>query len=186
MINLEIINNNILLCKNCILHKDRIQPVYGHGNNNASIVIVGEGPGRNEDEQGIPFVGTAGSVLNEALQSIKLDRKDVYITNVVKCRPPQNRKPTKEESEECGNYLLHEILQIKPKIIIALGLTAANYLLNTDLPMKSMYGNTYSIEIDTVKFNVLVNYHPASLLYNKNLKEVFFDIFKQNEKLIVN
>jgi DNA polymerase len=147
-------------CTKCELCKSRTQTVFGSGNKNADWMIIGEGPGQNEDQQGLPFVGKAGLLLTEMLRTIGLDREEVFIANIVKCRPPANRDPKPIEIETCKPYLLRQIALLKPKIIVVLGRVAAQALLNTDEPIGKLRGKIHALN-DTP---VVVVYHPAYLL----------------------
>lgn len=147
-------------CTQCGLCETRTQSVFGSGNKNAEWMIIGEGPGQNEDQQGLPFVGKAGQLLTEMLRAIGLDREEVFIANIVKCRPPANRDPQPVEIETCKPYLLRQIALIKPKIIVVLGRVAAQALLNTNQPIGSLRGKIHALN-DTP---VVVVYHPAYLL----------------------
>src|SRR5512135_1213894 len=127
-------------CTKCPLHKSRNKFVFGVGNPNAEILVIGEGPGAEEDKQGEPFVGRAGKLLNDILKAIKFEREEVYIANIVKCRPPGNRTPLNDEMDACFPYLSKQIELIKPKLILALGLTAAQGLLKKKDSLKNMRG----------------------------------------------
>ncbi|HEY8160195.1 MAG TPA: uracil-DNA glycosylase [Methylobacter sp.] len=156
----EALQAEVAPCTKCALCKTRTQTVFGSGNKNADWMIIGEGPGQNEDQQGLPFVGKAGQLLTEMLRAIGLDREEVFIANIVKCRPPANRDPQPIEIETCKPYLLRQIALIKPKIIVVLGRIAAQALLNTDQPIGSLRGKSHALN-DTP---VVVVYHPAYLL----------------------
>ncbi|MDO9424344.1 MAG: uracil-DNA glycosylase [Methylobacter sp.] len=156
----EALQAEVAPCTLCGLCENRTQTVFGSGNKNADWLIVGEAPGQNEDRQGVPFVGKAGQLLTEILRAIDLDREQVFITNAVKCRPPDNREPKSTEVETCKAYLLRQQALIKPKIILALGHVAAQALLNTDEPIAELRGKIHTLN-DTP---VVVTYHPAHLL----------------------
>ena len=147
-------------CTKCGLCETRTQPVFGSGNKNADWMIIGEAPGQSEDQQGLPFVGKAGQLLTEMLRAIGLDREEVFITNIVKCRPPANRDPKPIEIETCKPYLMRQLALIRPKIIVVLGRVAAQALLNTDEPIGKLRGKIHALN-DTP---VVVVYHPAYLL----------------------
>lgn len=151
-------------CKNCNLSKTKNNVVLGSGNLNADIMFIGEAPGAQEDMQGIPFVGPAGIIFNQALGENKLLRKNVYITNVVKCRPPKNRDPLDIEIEACTPFLLDEIKTIKPKLIICLGKVAGQHLNSVKMSVGRMRKLKHSIFNRTIK--VRTTYHPAAILYN--------------------
>jgi uracil-DNA glycosylase family 4 len=172
---IEKIKANIVNCKLCKLCKDRRNPVPGSGNINAKVLFVGEAPGRNEDEKGLPFIGMAGKILDEAFENAGIQRKEVYITNVVKCRPPNNRIPEQEEIDNCKGYLDEEIKIVSPNVICILGATAMQSILN----LKGIHthrGKTIVRGNNTY----FITYHPAATIYNNKLKEIFF---KDIEKL---
>jgi uracil-DNA glycosylase len=153
-------------CQKCRLGKTRKHYVFGDGNEKAKIVIIGESPGADEDEQGLPFVGRSGQLLNNILSAIKLDRSEVYICNIIKSRPPQNRNPEPDEIAACIPYLHRQIEIIKPKMILALGKVAANTLLGNDATMTAMRGKVHKWRT----IDMIVTYHPAALLRNPNWK----------------
>ncbi len=160
-----------LHCTLCRLSKGRTQVVPGVGPCSAKIAFVGEGPGKDEDLKGEPFVGRAGRVLDEALERSGADRKKVYITNLVKCRPPGNRRPRKDEVETCSVYLKSELGAVKPIVICALGQTVAKSLLGKNLKMSSLINREWSVERFGNEARLIVAYHPAACLYQrKNLK----------------
>lgn len=166
---------SILDCKKCPLNLTRTQVVKGQGNKNTDIMFIGEAPGKNEDLEGIPFCGAAGNFLNELLKSIDLKREEVYITNIVKCRPPQNRDPTNEEKKICSKYLLAEIYYIKPKLIVTLGRHSMYFFLGENTKISQVHGKFFNIEKkinnEIFKINLLPLYHPAVALYNASLKD---------------
>ena len=169
---LDGVKNRVVSCTNCSLSKSRTNAVPGNGNYHSDVIFVGEAPGRNEDLQGKPFVGTAGQILSEALEYAGFTRDQVYITNVVKCRPPNNRQPITEERTACRPYLSEELEIIKPKIICILGNTAYSSLLGGSEITK----NRGKI----VKNNGLlyfVTVHPAAVIYNPGLRQVLKDDF---------
>jgi uracil-DNA glycosylase family 4 len=147
-------------CKKCHLHQSRTTLVFGAGNQNAEVMFVGEAPGREEDLQGEPFVGRAGQLLDKILAAIKFSRDEVYIANILKCRPPENRDPLPDEIQMCEPHLLEQIRIIQPKIICALGRIAAQALLKTKAPLGQLRGKLH--DYHGTKF--LVTYHPAALL----------------------
>ena len=166
---------SISTCKKCNLGQHRNKFVFGVGDSHADLMLVGEAPGREEDLKGEPFVGRAGKLLDKILSSIKMDRhKNVYICNVLKCRPPQNRDPLPDEVEKCEPYLLHQINLIKPKLIVALGRISGTTLLRVDDTLKSMRGRLH----DYHGTPLLVTYHPAALLRNSNLKKYAWEDFQ--------
>ncbi len=153
-------------CLKCPLGKTRTNLVFGDGNPNAEIMLIGEAPGAEEDKQGIPFVGRAGKLLNDILKAINFKREDIYIANIVKCRPPQNRNPQPNEVEACIPYLYKQIELIRPKMILLLGRVAAVSLLQKNLSLSKFRGNVY----DVSGIKTMVTYHPAALLRNPQWK----------------
>ena len=149
-------------CVRCPLHKTRTQTVFARGNVNAQLMIIGEAPGFYEDQQGLPFVGKAGQLLNKMLSSIGLSENDVYIANVLKCRPANNRDPAPEEISECYGYLSQQIALVAPKLILAVGRFAGQFLLNATYPLSNMRNQIHTYQGTPV----LVSYHPAYLLRN--------------------
>ncbi len=173
---LESLINN---CNKCPLHEGRTNFVFGTGNPRAEIMCIGEGPGAEEDKQGKPFVGRAGQLLTDILKAIKFSREEVYIANVLKSRPPGNRTPLPQEMEMCMPYLLKQIELIKPKLILCLGLTAAQALLRKKESMGNLRGKLF----DFNGSKVMVTYHPAALLRNPNLKKDCWEDVKKFRKL---
>ncbi len=176
---LEELDKLINKCTKCPLHKSRINFVFGVGNPNADVMVVGEGPGAEEDLQGEPFVGRAGKLLNDILKAINFKREEVYIANVIKSRPPGNRTPTAEEMDACVPYLKKQIDLIKPKLILCLGLTAAQGLLKKRESLTSMRGQLFEYR----GAKVMVTYHPAALLRNPNWKRPCWDDMKKFRQL---
>jgi uracil-DNA glycosylase len=168
------VHSEIMGCVKCELHKSRKNAVPGEGPVDAKIMFVGEGPGQNEDEQGRPFVGAAGKLLTELLESIGLRRSEVFITNIVKCRPPSNRAPRRPEIEACNPYLMLQIRLIKPRIVCALGTPAIATLLGEEFSATKAHGRPMSKGDVTV----LPMYHPAAALYEASLKEVLAADFR--------
>jgi uracil-DNA glycosylase family 4 len=167
-------------CKRCKLHRARKTIVFGEGNEKARLMFIGEGPGYDEDVQGRPFVGRAGQLLTKIIQSINLSREEVYITNIVKCRPPQNRNPEPDEIQSCHPFLMMQIRVIQPKMICALGTFSAQTLLKTDTKITALRGRLYDLE----GVKVIPTYHPAFLLRNPERKrEVWEDMKKIAEWL---
>jgi len=162
-------------CRRCRLCEGRQQTVFASGRAGAELMFIGDGPGAEEDRQGLPFVGRAGELLTKIVQAIDLRREDVYIANIVKCRPPGNRDPAPEEVSACRGYLELQIELVKPKVVVALGRIAAQTLLGTDTPIGRMRGQWYQW------FNVplMVTYHPAALLRNPALKRPTWDDMQQ-------
>lgn len=164
-----------LKCVKCKLCKTRKSVVFSDGSLEADLVFVGEGPGRDEDEQGIPFVGAAGKLLTKIIEAMKLKREEVYICNVVKCRPPENRPPEPDEIAACSGYLQAQLLTIRPKVICALGRTAASALLETEAPMSALRGKT----LEWKGIPLIVSYHPAYLLRNPAAKKDVWEDMKR-------
>lgn len=160
-------------CTRCRLSKGRTKLVFGVGNPDADIMFVGEGPGADEDAQGEPFVGRAGQLLNNMISAMGIRREDVYIANVVKCRPPNNRAPEKDETDTCSPFLMQQIDVVKPKVIVALGATAAKNLLAMNDSMGALRGRWY----DFRGTKLVVTYHPAYLLRDpRQKKETWKDL----------
>ncbi len=153
-------------CQKCVLGSTRNQFVFGKGNPDADVMVIGEGPGADEDLQGEPFVGRAGQLLTDILKAINFSREEVYIANIVKCRPPGNRTPLAPEMEACIPYLHKQISLIKPKFILCLGLTAAQGLLKKKESLTNLRGKSY----DFLNTKIMVTYHPAALLRNPGWK----------------
>ena len=158
-------------CTRCALHQSRTQTVFGVGNENADWMIIGEAPGAEEDRRGEPFVGRAGKLLDEMLLAVGQRRDSVYIANILKCRPPNNRDPKPEESAECRGYLERQVQLIQPRIIVAVGRIAAQLLLDTDTPVGRLRGQRHSLG-DTP---LIVTYHPAYLLRSPSQKRKSWD-----------
>jgi uracil-DNA glycosylase len=170
---LKLIRADIGECTRCRLHKGRTNLVFGVGNVNADLMFVGEGPGADEDAKGEPFVGRAGQLLNNMISAMGIKREDVYIANVVKCRPPSNRTPEKDECDVCSPFLMRQIDVIKPKVIVALGAVAAKNLLAVNDSMANLRGRWY----DFRGSKLLVTYHPAYLLRDpRQKKEAWKDL----------
>ncbi len=162
-------------CTRCKLHKGRNKIVFGDGNPKAELVFIGEGPGADEDAQGLPFVGRAGKLLTQMIEAMGLQRKDVYICNVVKCRPPGNRAPEPDEVQTCSPYLLRQVDAIQPKVIVCLGAVAAKTLLETTRGISQFRGEW----LEWRGRKLMATYHPAYLLRNPNAKgEVWKDLQK--------
>jgi len=155
-------------CTRCPLHQSRTQTVFGVGNQNADWMIIGEAPGAEEDRRGEPFVGRAGKLLDEMLRAVGLDRGTVFITNILKCRPPGNRDPAADEAAACRGYLERQIELIKPRLILAVGRIAAQQLLHTDSPLGRLRGRAHSLNSGQVP--LVVTYHPAYLLRSPSQK----------------
>jgi len=165
-------------CLLCSLGETRTKFVFGVGNPNADLMLIGEAPGRDEDLKGEPFVGRAGQLLDKILSAINLSREEVYIANVLKCRPPNNRDPLKTESDTCKPYLLRQIEIIKPKIILALGRVAGVWLTGEDMSLGAMRGKTFSFGDS----ELMVTYHPAALLRNPGWKKPCWEDMQRVQK----
>lgn len=160
----ELLQQKISQCTQCALHQGRSNTVFGTGNPHAEIMFIGEAPGFHEDQQGKPFVGRAGQLLTAMLQAINIARDDVFIANVLKCRPPNNRDPLPEEVKTCTPYLEQQIDCVKPKLLVALGRVSAHYLLQTKQSLESMRNKIHTF--GEAKTPLIVTYHPAYLLRN--------------------
>lgn len=172
---LERIREDLGECTRCRLHEQRNKIVFGDGSPRAELVFVGEGPGHDEDVQGLPFVGRAGKLLTQMIEAMGLRREDVYICNVVKCRPPENRRPEDDEVATCSPFLYRQLDAIRPKAIVCLGATAAQSLLKTKESVSRYRGNWF----DYRGTKLMLTYHPAYLLRNPNAKgEVWKDLQK--------
>ena len=171
---LDLLKEELRAWKGCELYKTATQAVLGEGNPHAEVMFIGEAPGQKEDELGRPFVGAAGHFLDELLGSIGLKREDVYISNVVKYRPPQNRDPTPEEKEQCMPWLKMEISLIKPKVIVPLGRHALGHFFGT-LSIGNAHGKPQVMTDDLTVFPI---YHPAAALHNGHLRQALYDDFK--------
>ena len=169
--NLQMLRESINEIKNCKLKENASNLVFSDGNPNSKVMIIGEGPGANEDKEGLPFVGRAGQLLDKMLHAINLSRKNVYITNVVNYRPPENRKPTEKEVERYLPYLKKHIEIIKPQIILLLGSTAMSAILQDTDVISKMRGKWYEIEINKCKISSIVSFHPAYLLRQPDQKK---------------
>ncbi len=170
---LRILREEIGDCTRCKLHKGRNKLVYADGSPNARLMFVGEGPGADEDAQGLPFVGRAGQLLNNMIGAMGLKREDVYIANVVKCRPPQNRTPEPDEANTCSPFLFKQIDIVRPQVIVALGSTAATYLLGQRQPLAGLRGRVHAFRNSLL----IVTYHPAYLLRDpRQKKEAWADL----------
>lgn len=176
---LDEFNNEINTCILCGLGETRNKFVFGDGNPNADLMLIGEAPGAEEDKSGIPFVGRAGKLLNDILIAIGFNREDVFIANILKCRPPNNRDPLPAEREVCKPYLYKQIDLIKPKVILCLGKIAANVLLDNNESLTKMRGSVH--EINGIK--TMVTYHPAALLRNPNWKRPTWEDVQKVKKL---
>jgi DNA polymerase len=170
---LQIIRDEIGDCTRCALHSGRNKLVFGDGDPAARLMFVGEGPGADEDAQGIPFVGRAGQLLNNMIAAMGLKREQVYIANVVKCRPPGNRVPEPEEGNTCSPFLFRQIDVVRPEVLVALGATAATWLLGARQPLAGLRGRVHAVR----GTKLIVTYHPAYLLRDpRQKKETWSDL----------
>jgi len=185
---LKRIKEEVIKCQKCSLCQTRNLPVIGQGNHQAEIILIGEAPGASEDKTGRPFCGQAGRILDELLNSAGLKREKVYICNILKCRPPQNRNPQKEEIEACTSYLERQIAIIKPKIIGSLGNYSTAYLLekfglkNKIQGISKIHGQVFETKADFGPIKIIPLYHPAVVVYNQNMEKVLkndFEILKR-------
>lgn len=171
----EELEESIRDCRKCKLCTTRKNIVFGCGNKKADIMMIGEGPGADEDMQGIPFVGKAGKLMNQAFKGVDINREDIYIANIVKCRPPQNRVPEQDEANACLNYLRNQVLLVKPKIIVLLGSTALKNILGKEYGITSSRGKW----IEKKEISYMPTWHPAALLRDENKKIEFWTDLKQ-------
>jgi DNA polymerase len=180
---LKELNNKISNCRKCILYKSRTKTVPGDGNPDSDILFIGEAPGRNEDIKGKPFVGRAGQVLDELLDSIGLKREDIYIANILKCRPPKNRNPSASEIKLCTPYLDKQIEIIQPKVIVPMGNFATSYILEKYGQKKesisSIHGKKYDINTILGKICIIPIFHPAVVTYDNNKMDMMKEDFKK-------
>jgi len=176
---LSLVSEEVGECTRCPLSLSRTKPVAGDGNEKATVLFVGEGPGRNEDLQGKPFVGAAGKQLETFLTDAGLSRADVYITNVVKCRPLANRRPTEAEVEACRPYLERQLSLISPKVVVLLGETA----LKRFLPKENLSG-AHGKLFQEARFAIFPTYHPAAMIYNRSLEQVIREDFRALARIL--
>lgn len=169
------LQNAVSQCKACALHRTRTQTVFGVGNKAADLMIIGEAPGFHEDQQGEPFVGRAGQLLTAMLKAIGYRREDVYIANILKCRPPNNRDPEAKEVELCTHFLTEQINLVQPKLLLAVGRIASHYLLNTKASLESLRNKLHRYGEKHIP--LIVTYHPAFLLRSpSSKKKAFMDL----------
>ncbi len=176
---LETLNSRVSSCLKCRLGSTRKNFVFGVGNPNAKLVLIGEAPGADEDEQGEPFVGRAGQLLNKILVAVQLRREDVYICNILKCRPPNNRDPLPDEVDACEPFLKKQLEIINPKLILCLGRIAGQTLLKTNATLSELRNNVYVYQ----GIKVLVTFHPAALLRNPNWKRPAWEDVQKMKKI---
>lgn len=176
--NWEELEQSIVNCNKCKLCTNRTNIVFGVGNKEADIMMIGEGPGADEDKQGEPFVGKAGQLMNKALTGLGIKREELYIANIVKCRPPSNRVPEQDEAEACLNYLRNQVILVKPKIIVLLGSTALKNILGKEYSITTMRGKW----IEQKGIYYMPTWHPAALLRDENKKIEFWNDLKEIRK----
>jgi len=175
------LREKILNCQECPLSQGRTNAVPGEGSIDTALMFVGEAPGHDEDIQGQPFVGRAGQLLTKIINAMHFQRQDVYITNVVKCRPPQNRTPHRKEIDQCMPYLLEQIEMIKPKVIVALGKVAADFFIKSDLSMTRLRGNFSEFK----GIRVMPTFHPSYLIRNEGNREIKKMVWEDMKKVMV-
>lgn len=177
------LEDSIKGCKKCKLCLNRTNIVFGSGNKNADIMLIGEGPGADEDSQGIPFVGKAGQLMNKAFEGLNIDREKLYIANIVKCRPPSNRVPTEDEAEACLDYLRNQVILINPKIIVLMGSTALKNILGKEYGITAARGKW----VEKKGILYMPTWHPAALLRDDTKKIDFWkdikDVLKKAKEL---
>lgn len=182
------VKDEVVACQKCPLHKTRNLPVIGEGSHDAKVMFVGEGPGANEDKTGRPFCGAAGRVLDELLGSVGIPRKDVYISNIIKCRPPGNRDPLKEEIQACTPYLERQIAAIKPKVLCPLGRHSMYFVMEKFglskkiQPISKIHGQTFEAKNLFGNITIIPFFHPAVVTYNANMMSTLkkdFEVLKQ-------
>lgn len=172
---LDTLKQDVAQCTACSLHQSRTQTVFGVGNPAAKLMVIGEAPGFHEDQQGEPFVGRAGQLLTAMLKSIGFHREDVYIANILKCRPPNNRDPEPNEVETCTPFLDKQIALIKPEVLLAVGRIAAHYLLKTKASLESLRGRLH--HYSATEIPLIITYHPAYLLRSPgDKKKAYIDL----------
>ncbi|WP_133129660.1 uracil-DNA glycosylase [Legionella yabuuchiae] len=177
---LRLLETSVQSCQQCNLHKSRSHTVFARGNCQAQLMIIGEAPAYHEDQQGMPFVGKAGMLLNKMLDSVGFLPEEVYITNVIKCRPPNNRDPEAIEIEACSSYLREQIELINPAVILGVGKFAGHFLANTKSPLNKMRQKIYKY----CDKSVLITFHPAYLLRNPiDKKKAYLDLLKVKQLL---
>lgn len=177
---MQAIFNKVSSCTKCPLHLGRTNPVFSDGDEKAQLMFIGEGPGEKEDEQGKPFVGKAGKLLTKMIEAMQLSREQVYIANIVKCRPPENRAPFKEEAEACIPYLFNQIEVVKPKVIVCLGSVSSQYLLNTKETISRIRGKF----VDFNGIKIMPTFHPAYLLRSPNQKKFAWEDLQKVMELL--
>lgn len=180
MLEWDQLNSTCEGCQSCELGSMRTNIVIGRGNANAPVMFIGEGPGEQEDKQGLPFVGPAGQLLDVLLEALMFKPDDYYIANVVKCRPPNNRVPNDQEAEKCLPYLRNQVALVKPRIIVCLGSTAAKYIIARDVKISQIRGQW----IERKGYWIMPTFHPAALLRDQSKKALLFTDIKEVKKKI--
>ena len=175
--NWEDLEKSIIGCKKCKLCTNRTNIVFADGNKNANVMLIGEGPGADEDKQGVPFVGKAGQLMNKAFEGLGIDRKKLYIANIVKCRPPNNRVPEEDEARACLDYLRNQVILVKPEIIVLLGSVALKNILGQEYGITASRGKWF--EKKEIKY--MPTWHPAALLRDETKK---IDFIKDLKKVV--
>ena len=182
----EELDKSIVDCRKCKLCENRTNIVFGTGNRNAKVMFIGEGPGADEDIKGIPFVGKAGKLMDEAFKGIGIKREEIYIANIVKCRPPANRNPEKDEVASCMDYLRNQVMLIKPEIIVLLGSVALKNILGEEYGITSSRGKW----IEKKGISYMPTWHPAALLRDNSKKIEFWqdlkEVYEKTQNLIAN
>jgi len=176
IMSLELIEKDLIGCERCGLSEARTKIVFGHGNPQAKIMLIGDGPGKEEDLEGKPFVGAAGQLLSKILEAAEINREDVYIANVVKCRPPNNRVPNRKEAAACLPWLWQQIETIRPQIIVLLGSTALQNLISPDARITKMRGQWMESKSG---IKIMPTFHPAALLRDPRRKKPVWEDFQQ-------
>lgn len=184
MDDLEKIADEIRSCTRCVLHENRTKAVPGEGPEDSDVMLIGEAPGYHEDQQGEPFVGDAGDVLDRLLEKSGLDRSEVFIGNIIKCRPPENRDPKKEEIAECTAYLERQIKSIQPKLIVSLGRISAKELLDRPVKVSKEHGNLRDLEYSGWYCKIFISYHPAASLYGADTERKLEKDFERLGEII--
>ena len=177
---LEEIEDEVKKCEKCKLCKNRTNTVFADGNPTSKVMFIGEGPGADEDAQGIPFVGKAGKLMNQAFKGIGIDRTKVYIANVVKCRPPMNRNPEQDEVDACIDYLRNQVMIVKPEVVVLLGSVALKAIMGPEYSITAARGKW--IEKGDIKY--LPTFHPAALLRDESKKIDFWNDLKEVKKYL--
>ncbi|MFW5911844.1 MAG: uracil-DNA glycosylase family protein [Candidatus Hadarchaeota archaeon] len=186
MDSLKNIAEQVRNCKRCELHKNRTNAVPGEGPKRSDVMLIGEAPGYNEDQQGRPFVGDAGDVLEGLLEKANLSRGDVYIANIIKCRPPENRDPKKGEIKECTAYLKRQIKLIEPKLIVSLGRVSARELLGRSVKVSKEHGALIDLDYSGWYCKAFISYHPAAALYGADTEIKLERDFKKLGEIVKN